>query len=86
MNVFLFFLIMFGVIFSLMNFYISFLAKKKTGSGIPMFGSLFLVVSLFFIKNKLIFYIICLVALLDTGGVHWFVIAMLWEKIKNKKR
>ena len=83
MNIFLFLIIILGTIISLMNFYISFLAKKKLGSGIPLLGSLFLCFSLYYIKNKFIFYTISLIAFLDTGGIHWFIIFMLWQKIKT---
>ena len=77
-----------GIIFSAMNFYISFLAKyienNKVGSGIPIIGSLFLFTSLFFIKNKLVFYIVSLFALLDTGGLHWIVVFILYHKVREE--
>jgi ABC-type proline/glycine betaine transport system permease subunit len=77
-----------GIILSVMNFYISFLVKyieknNKIGSGIPILGSLLLFISLFFIKNNLMFYTISLFALLDTGGIHWFIITILYYKIQN---
>jgi len=74
-----------GMMLSAMNFYISFLAqyieKKKTGSGIPILGSLLLFISLFFIENKLI---VTLFILLDTGGIHWLIIFMLYSESRKK--
>jgi len=74
-----------GMMLSAMNFYISFLAqyieKKKTGSGIPIFGSLLLFISLFFIENKLI---VTLFILLDTGGIHWLILFMLYYESREK--
>jgi hypothetical protein len=80
----LFTIITVGIMLSVINFYISFLAKKKIGSGIPIFGSFLLFISLFFIKNKLVFYIISLFAFLDTGGIHWLLANILYHKIRNK--
>jgi len=77
-----------GIILSVINFYISFLAKyiekNKIGSGIPILGSLLLFISLFFIKNELIFYIITIFVLLDTGGIHWLIASILYYKIREK--
>jgi len=74
-----------GMMLSAMNFYISFLAhyieKKKTGSGIPILGSLLLFISLFFIENKLI---VILFILLDTGGIHWLILFMLYYESREK--
>jgi len=88
MDFILYISIIIGIILSAMNFYISFLAqyieKKKTGSGIPLFGSLLLFISLFFIKNKLLFYIVTLFILLDTGGIHWSILFILYYENRKK--
>jgi len=85
MNYILYISIAIGIMISAVNFYISFLAqyieKKKIGSGIPILGSLLLFISLFFIKNKLI---ITLFILLDTGGIHWLIVFMIYYQSREK--
>ena len=75
---FLNFVILVGIFISLVNFFTS-INKKTKASGIPLFGSLLLFISLFFIKSDLLFYILIIIILLDTGGLHWFMFMMLSE-------
>ena len=87
MNNILYVVITFGVIISLANIYVACLwvfKKQKAGSAIPMLGSLFLFISLFFIKNKLLFAIIFILTIMDTGGIHWFIGTMLYCKWYKK--
>jgi hypothetical protein len=82
-----------GSLISLLNFYLSFLRygvykllKKecKWESGIPLFGSLFLFVSLMFLyKNLWILILGIALILIDTGGILWFVAIMTYYKIRN---
>jgi len=71
---------MIGILISVFNFYLSFICKNKNkGSGIPMFGSLILLISLFFIDKDYLLIILTIVIILDTGGIHWFIGMMLWQ-------
>ena len=73
---FLNFVILVGIIISVVNFYIS-INKNISSSGIPLFGSLLLFISLFFVESNILFYTLIMIILLDTGGLHWFVFSML---------
>jgi len=77
-----------GFLLSGINFYISFLAhyfeKGKVGSGIPMFGSLFLFIGLFFIENRTMVTLSIVFILLDTGGIHWGVATVLYYETIGK--
>ena len=63
-----------------MNFYIS-INKNIKSSGIPIFGSLLLFISLFFITNSSLFYMIIIIILVDTGGLHWFILVYIFNVI-----
>ena len=80
---FLNFIIIIGSIISIMNFYIS-INKNINSSGIPIIGSLVLFISLFFIKNNILGYILILIIFIDTGGLHWFIFSILFHNFKNK--
>jgi len=85
MNIILYFSISIGIFFSILNFYLSFIEKKRNkASGIPMLGSFILIISLFFINNNYLFYIIIVSILIDTGGIHWFISIILWEYFKER--
>ena len=86
MNILYYFSITIGVLFSVLNFYLSFIeSKENRASGIPLLGSLILFITLFFVDNGYSFYIIIIFMLIDTGGIHWFIGIILWEYLKNKK-
>ena len=67
-----------------LNFYLSFLRypihrlaggtkdNYKWVSGAPVFGSVFVALSL-------------VVILIDTGGLHWFAAAMLYQTLRKEK-
>ncbi len=84
-----------GSLISLLNFYFSFLRygvykllkrKYKWESGIPLFGSLFLFVSLLFLyKNPYILILGIALILMDTGGILWFIAIMIYYKIKDRR-
>lgn len=91
-------LVLFGVgaIIAIFNFYLSFLrypvhrllgAPRETyrwSSGIPLFGSLFLWLSLPLLHPRwgLIWSAIG-ISLLDTAGLHWFVGVMVWHGLRR---
>lgn len=76
-----------GALVSCVNFYLSFLRyplSKLSGheyqwvSGIPLFGSLLLIIAVVMLHDSpALFWSGIIIALLDTGGVHWFAAAML---------
>ena len=84
MDFILFFFMGVGFLVSSMNFYISFLTRKKMGSGIPMLGSLFLFIGLFFIDNSILFELAVVFIVLDTGGIHWAVATVLYYETIGK--
>jgi hypothetical protein len=83
MDYLLYIIIFIGCLFSISNFYISFISRKKLGSGIPILGSLMIFLSLFFIENLYVLIFILFIALIDTGGIHWFIGTIIYEKIRN---
>jgi hypothetical protein len=88
MNLILIIGLVFGIIISCINFYLSFLAKYfekgKVGSGIPLIASLLLFISLFFIEDKVLFFIIVFFIVIDTGGIHWFLGTIFYEEVYRK--
>ena len=86
-----------GCFFCLVNIYTSwcrypvhkYLLKKpdsdfKFVSGIPLLGSLFIVLSLYFISDNLI--LLCLgifLSVLDTGGIHWYIATLIYASRKD---
>jgi len=88
MDFVVFFFMGVGFLVSGMNFYISFLAhyfeKGRIGSGIPMVGSLFLFIGLFFIDNSILFELAVVFIVLDTGGIHWAVATVLYYETIGK--
>jgi len=87
MNIILYLSISIGIFFSVLNFYLSFIEKKEyKTSGIPLLGSLTLFISLFFINNNYLFYIIIIFMLMDTGGIHWFIVNILYNYFMSKQK
>lgn len=89
----------FGGLICLVNFYLSFLrgplhqlfAKEKTEyswvSGFPFLGTLLVLGSGFFLKEyQPILVLGVMLILVDTGGPHWFLGAMLYESRKAKNK
>jgi hypothetical protein len=80
-----------GAFVSCLNFYLSVLCyplcklwgrEYKWVSGIPLIGSLLLVVSMALLhESPAVFWGGIIIALLDTGGLHWFIGIMLWMAI-----
>lgn len=54
------------------------------GSGIPILGSLFLFIGLFFIDNSILFELAVVFIVLDTGGIHWAVATVLYYETIGK--
>jgi len=88
-----------GALFCLANFYWSFVRypvhrlrglppeSYRWGSGIPMFGSLLVGVSLFGLHSRpgIVVVAVALIAI-DTGGLHWFVGSMIYHSVLKKNR
>ena len=76
-----------GALLSCVNFYLSFLRylvfqlngwKYRYISGIPVFGSLCLLIAAGLLGESAFWPWICLgIALIDTGGLHWLPISFL---------
>jgi hypothetical protein len=94
MNTFLLILGICGAFICVVNFYTSWLAypvhkfifkrteKFQFSSGFPLLGSLFIVLSLTFYQYSMfVFWAGVTLALLDTGGVHWFVGTLIYQKL-----
>ena len=87
-----------GALLCLINFYLSFLRyplhrlrglseeSYQWMSSFPVFGSLFVALSLIGLHkvSGMVLTAIVLI-LIDTGGIHWFVILMLYQFIHDKK-
>jgi hypothetical protein len=49
-------------------------------SGIPVIGTIFLAVALLLIQKSLLIWMLATIILvLDTGGLQWFVLTMMWH-------
>jgi len=88
-----------GGCFCILNFYLSFLRyplhKRKCGdtkeykwvSGAPILGSLFVAISLlYFYPISWICILGLILIAIDTGGIHWFVGAMIGRIAKRDKK
>ena len=54
-------------------------------SGIPLLGSAFVVLALFLYSgNTILFWLGITLALLDTGGIHWFIGTMIYASVTGK--
>jgi hypothetical protein len=80
-----------GALVSLLNFHLSFvlpiiehLRKREARfiSGIPLFGSLLLMISFFCLPaDNMLKWPALVIALLDTGGLHWFCDTLLYHSL-----
>jgi hypothetical protein len=83
-----YFLFAIGAFVCCLNFYLSFLrallsrlsgGEYKHVSGFPLVGSLLLLIVVVALRESpWLFWTGITLALLDTGGLHWFVGVMLW--------
>ena len=79
-----------GTFLTVSNLYLSFLRPLihllkggtretyKWVSGIPLFGSLLLWISIPMLSTVPLRWIAAILSLFDTGGIHWFVATMWW--------
>lgn len=91
MQIFAYSLFVIGVLVSLLNFYFSFVLpvidrlrnrKASFTSGIPLFGSLLLVISFFcFPGDHVLSLPALIIALFDTGGLHWLCGSLLYHSL-----
>ena len=82
-----------GAFVSVLNFHLSFIRplvcrlrrrECRFVSGLPVVGSLLLVISFFcFPSEDALRWVALLVALLDTGGIHWFCGTMLYHGLRG---
>jgi hypothetical protein len=87
-----------GALISGFNFYLSFirypLHQFRGGSrenlhrvsGIPVVGSLLLWMSVFFFPHEMkgLVWTALVVSLLDTGGIHWFIVLVILSRARFK--
>jgi hypothetical protein len=95
-DVFGYILFALGALISCLNFYLSFLRyplyrllgrEYRWESGLPLFGSLFLVVAVVLLRESPGFFWGGLaLALLDTGGLHWFLAVIIWHGVFRRDR
>ncbi len=94
MNIFAYCLFGAGAFVSILNFYLSFIQpaiyrlrhrEYRVVSGLPLIGSLLLVVSFFcFSSGHPLRSVALIVALLDTGGIHWFCGTILYHWVRDR--
>lgn len=88
-----------GALLCGLNFYLSFLRfpiyrlrghsaeSYRWSSGIPLFGSLFVAVTLFFLSSvPWILIVGILLIALDTGGIHWFIYSQIRDTFIQRKK
>ncbi len=92
-------LLIFGGLLCCLNFYLSFLrypvhrltGKKKEEykwvSGIPVFGSLFVALSLLALwQTPWVLVMSIILILIDTGGIHWLAGVVLYHEVLKKEK
>lgn len=88
-------LISISLAISLVNFYWSFLRfpiyrflgkEYFHRSGLPLMGSLFLLAALYFYSTPTVWVLAVVSALLDTGGLLWFLATIIWVAGKKDSR
>ena len=75
----------------LFNFFLSFIRMPwnrwrgrdvRWSSGVPLFGSAFLLwFAIWHSDSPIWFWSSIAIALLDTGGLHWFASTMFWQEV-----
>jgi hypothetical protein len=85
-----------GLLICALNFFLSFLQilrLRMTGgksqcrfiSGLPLIGSLFTTAALMFLRGPRWVWISgVILAVLDTGGIHWFFGSMVWHQYLSR--
>lgn len=85
-----------GGMICIFNFHLSFircaiykmkgkLNEYRWASGIPLFGSLFVGLSIFeFFDISWLLALSLFLILIDTGGVHWFLASMIWHAFPKR--
>ena len=96
LSVFLIAMFAAGALISCLNFYVSFLRfpiskvyglECKNISCIPVVGSLLLIVSAAFLSDSpILFWGGLIIALLDTGGLHWFAGILSWRYLQGRNQ
>lgn len=82
--------IIFGISISALNFYLCWLYpffeknRESFVSGIPLIGSLSLFMALFNIDSNWLFYIVVFFILIDTNGIHWIIVYLIYDKFKYR--
>ena len=60
----------------------------RHSSGIPLFGSAFLVIGwaiwIRTLHSTALDFVAALLFLVDTGGLHWFIAVMLWQRLRRR--
>ena len=84
-----------GAFVSLLNFYLSFIRPAicrlrhrecRFVSGFPLVGSLLLVISyILFPADRVLRPVALVVALFDTGGIHWFCIMIVYNFFRGRR-
>jgi hypothetical protein len=85
-----------GAIVSCLNFYLSVVRyplykllglEYRWVSGLPLFGSLLLIVAVVILQESpFLFWSGLVIAIIDTGGLHWFAAVMLWFYVVRQRR
>ncbi len=83
-----------GAVVCCLNFYLSFLQyplckllgrEYKRVSGIPIVGSLLVIIGVAILReSRSLYWGGIVIALLDTGGLHWFAGVMLWMYVFHR--
>jgi len=92
-------LLILGGFICCLNFYLSFLrypihkigggnkSNYRWVSGLPLIGSLFVAVSLLkYWHTTWVFVSAIILIAMDTGGIHWFLVTILYHAIIKKKK
>jgi hypothetical protein len=85
-----------GAFVSILNFHLSFVrpaihrlrgrGEYRFVSGFPLVGSLMLVGSFFlFPAGHILRPVALVIALFDTGGIHWFCVMMVYDFIRGRR-
>ncbi len=96
MSILAYILFALGAFISILNFHLSFVRpaihqlrgrEYRFVSGFPVVGSLLLVISfLAFPADHILRPVALVVAVFDTGGIHWFCIMMAYDLFRGCRR
>jgi hypothetical protein len=95
MSIFAYIMFALGAFISILNFHLSFVRpaihrlrgrEYRFVSGFPFVGSLLLVASYFmFPADHILRPVALVVAVCDTGGIHWFCIMMVYGLFRGRR-